>query len=427
MKKVMVFGTFDTLHRGHLFFLDEAAKFGEELIVVLAPDRTVGELKGRTPLESFDQRKSKLLARETVTKVLPSDEVRGSWEVVSRERPQVICLGHDQTAMEESLLPWIDGQGDYNPEIVRLTPYRRHLFSTTAEIRRRKILFYALLTLSMSLMAFSWVSGKWLTREAPLFVLIFWRFLFSLVPFIPYRQGLSSLNFSRKAILFTLLSACSLFLYNVLFFRGLEEGWAGKGGVMVTTLTPLFTVMISGKTKREKRGNLVSGLILGLAGGIIFLEPWVYRWQGLWHRGNFYFIAASLCWSLLTLSSSRALRETDIKKFNFLLYTLVTLMSLPFAFPEHPFALGELSLSFWINILYLSLMVTSLATSLYFAASHRIGPTRANSFTFLIPFMALIFSFLFLKEIPSPATLSGGVFALAALLFINHKKGKTHE
>ena len=46
--KVLVFGTFDIFHKGHEYFLSEAAKHGS-LNVVVARDLTTYEVKGRFP------------------------------------------------------------------------------------------------------------------------------------------------------------------------------------------------------------------------------------------------------------------------------------------------------------------------------------------------------------------------------------------
>ena len=45
MVKVMATGTFDLLHMGHIFYLKEAKKLGDTLVVVVATDATVRKLK----------------------------------------------------------------------------------------------------------------------------------------------------------------------------------------------------------------------------------------------------------------------------------------------------------------------------------------------------------------------------------------------
>lgn len=54
-KKVLVSGCFDLLHSGHVAFLEEAAKYGD-LYVALGSDKNVFELKGRTPVNSQEER-----------------------------------------------------------------------------------------------------------------------------------------------------------------------------------------------------------------------------------------------------------------------------------------------------------------------------------------------------------------------------------
>ncbi|MFH1181685.1 MAG: adenylyltransferase/cytidyltransferase family protein, partial [Candidatus Woesearchaeota archaeon] len=54
MATVMVFGTFDILHRGHEHFLRQAKKHGR-LIVVVARSSIVRKLKGKPPM--FSERK----------------------------------------------------------------------------------------------------------------------------------------------------------------------------------------------------------------------------------------------------------------------------------------------------------------------------------------------------------------------------------
>ena len=45
MKKVMVFGTFDGLHEGHLDFFRQAREYGDYLIVAVARDVNVKKIK----------------------------------------------------------------------------------------------------------------------------------------------------------------------------------------------------------------------------------------------------------------------------------------------------------------------------------------------------------------------------------------------
>jgi len=92
--KVLVFGTFDQLHPGHIFFLDEAHKRGE-LYIVIARDINVKRIKGQSAVESQEKRK------EAVQKAFPDARVimgdREDFFVPVRSiHPDLIIFGYDQ-------------------------------------------------------------------------------------------------------------------------------------------------------------------------------------------------------------------------------------------------------------------------------------------------------------------------------------------
>lgn len=55
-KRVFVSGCFDLLHSGHIAFFEEAAAYGD-LYVAIGSDKTVFDLKGRTPVNSEEERR----------------------------------------------------------------------------------------------------------------------------------------------------------------------------------------------------------------------------------------------------------------------------------------------------------------------------------------------------------------------------------
>lgn len=102
-KKVMVFGVFDRLHPGHLDFLRQAAEHGDELIAVVARDRTVMELKNKQPLHFETERLAAVQDVPEVTLAVLGDETHGSYGVIAAHRPDVICVGYDQHGLAEDL------------------------------------------------------------------------------------------------------------------------------------------------------------------------------------------------------------------------------------------------------------------------------------------------------------------------------------
>ena len=87
-------------------------------------------------------------------------------------------------------------------------------------------------------------------------------------------------------------------LYLYLFFKGLTYGFAGVGGVLVPTMIPLVTFVLSVFLLRQKVAMKdYIGLTLGVVGGIILLEMWNLDWNRLFMSGNIYFLL--VCHSLV--------------------------------------------------------------------------------------------------------------------------------
>lgn len=98
-KTVLAFGTFDLFHKGHGYFLREAKKYGDRLVVVVARDANVEHIKGRRPHENEQIRLQSLLDCGFVDEArLGYEEWGKHLQVLDDVKPDVICLGYDQRA-----------------------------------------------------------------------------------------------------------------------------------------------------------------------------------------------------------------------------------------------------------------------------------------------------------------------------------------
>jgi len=101
-KRILVTGTFDLLHPGHIAFLREARKYGDELYVLLASDKVVLRNKGQLPMQNEQERRDVLQNLEIVADVAIGNDVKGIDGVLGLS-PDVVVLGFDQYT-EHSLL-----------------------------------------------------------------------------------------------------------------------------------------------------------------------------------------------------------------------------------------------------------------------------------------------------------------------------------
>lgn len=97
-KKVAVTnGCFDLMHRGHASYLYEAAKYGDELWVLINSDASVSALKGPSrPLVSEKDRAYLLGSLESVARVIIFDSPRCDKELAALE-PDVYVKAGDYT------------------------------------------------------------------------------------------------------------------------------------------------------------------------------------------------------------------------------------------------------------------------------------------------------------------------------------------
>ncbi len=123
MRTVMAFGTFDLLHSGHSYYLEAARKLGDELVVVVARNKNVLALKGKSPVNSEKVRLEKVGQLSFVDKAVLGDSKVKNWLVVKRFNPAVIALGFDQWPSIPGLRKQLEAVG-LKPEIVRIGQFK---------------------------------------------------------------------------------------------------------------------------------------------------------------------------------------------------------------------------------------------------------------------------------------------------------------
>jgi len=96
MKTVMVNGTFDVLHPGHVALLNTARSYGDHLIVAIDTDRRVKELKGeQRPINCQTDRRIMLSALKAVDIVEFFDSTEELITLMQRYKPDVYVKGSD--------------------------------------------------------------------------------------------------------------------------------------------------------------------------------------------------------------------------------------------------------------------------------------------------------------------------------------------
>jgi len=129
MTTVMCFGSFDILHPGHIFFLKRAKSLGDKLVVVIARDSTIKEVKGITPKYNERQRQEHIRDLKIADKVMLGYET-DKYEVIEEINPDVIALGYDQDGFADNLKEEMEKR-KMAPKIVRLTSYKEEHYKSS--------------------------------------------------------------------------------------------------------------------------------------------------------------------------------------------------------------------------------------------------------------------------------------------------------
>lgn len=96
IKRIIVNGTFDIVHRGHIEMLNYAKSLGDYLLVCIDSDRQVRELKGTTrPINSQIDRKFYLENLKCVDQVKIFDTQEELEDICKEFEPHVMVKGSD--------------------------------------------------------------------------------------------------------------------------------------------------------------------------------------------------------------------------------------------------------------------------------------------------------------------------------------------
>lgn len=133
MVRVLATGTFDILHPGHLAYLQEAKRLGDELFVIVSNSATV-EHKPK-PLLPDEQRLEMVAALRVVDHAILGDE-KDMFRPLKTIKPDIIALGFDQHFSQEELEAQLRDRG-IPAKVIRVNAVRNEHFCDTSAVMNR--------------------------------------------------------------------------------------------------------------------------------------------------------------------------------------------------------------------------------------------------------------------------------------------------
>ncbi|MBN2816364.1 MAG: DMT family transporter [Campylobacterales bacterium] len=267
-----------------------------------------------------------------------------------------------------------------------------------------------------------WTALKILTYNLPMEVIIFWRFLIMSIAFIPFIYYFKiPFTFNAGALKFIAASSVLNMGFMVSSFYGIKYGLAGAGSVIITSVSPVMTFLLAALLFRKKIALIhYFGLFLGLLGGYILLQ--LSDLALFFNGANIYYIICATIWAGVTLLSQHSQKYIHPLYYSFIISLIATISTFIYAFDAELLAVFEQNTEFWIAMIYLGVFGQTVATTIFFLASGKLGSEKTSSFMFLVPVFALFFAWLFLDEEIQTHILIGGAVSMLAVYFINTRR-----
>jgi FAD synthetase len=135
MTRVVATGTFDILHPGHLWYLSESAKLGDELWVIIARDVNVKHKP--KPVIPEEQRCNMVGMLKPVTHACLGDKT-DMFRLIREIKPDIITIGCNQHFDPETLAIKLKEQG-MSVKIIRISKYTESKYTSSSKIVREII------------------------------------------------------------------------------------------------------------------------------------------------------------------------------------------------------------------------------------------------------------------------------------------------
>jgi drug/metabolite transporter (DMT)-like permease len=309
--------------------------------------------------------------------------------------------------------------------MIGLTAMAKRAFATPGIVNRSRP--YLMLAIIIILWGMNFVVSRFLAGLEPVRVsgILFamFRYLFgalTMVSVIAYqRLSLGEITAEIRPYRGTLLLSAFLSAVFVMTTHMSTEYASSGTTSIIVNLSPIV-VLFYGILFLSERINIIkiSGFLLGLAGGLLFLWTTLMMTPGL-EIGLILALIAMLSWGAYTivlhyLEGANRYIVMTVK------HAASTLMIIPFIvlliLDGHTLILVWDAWSI-AGILFSGVLGSGLAYVLYFSAIEILGAARASSFLFLVPFVSLAGDFA-LGEPPEVLALIAGVIAIVGVALV---------
>ncbi|MCK4383538.1 MAG: FAD synthase [Candidatus Lokiarchaeota archaeon] len=136
---MLIAGTFDLLHPGHIYLVNEAAKMGD-VYVIVATDQNRKLYSGESPIIPENQRLEVMMSVKNVKEARLGRSDNDTLKTVEEISPDIILLGPDQKYDQETLKQGLVEKGLNNIIVKRLDTYYDKYELHSSNLIKKKII-----------------------------------------------------------------------------------------------------------------------------------------------------------------------------------------------------------------------------------------------------------------------------------------------
>ncbi|MEM3561989.1 MAG: DMT family transporter [Candidatus Jordarchaeaceae archaeon] len=278
----------------------------------------------------------------------------------------------------------------------------------------------------------SFVFIKWGVEFLNPFIYLFFRFLIAAVVTLPIMRFVRSRELARylldkRVILVGLINTLAFFCE----FVGIEYTTAGMAAIL-TNVQVVFVALLAylflGEQMDKRKTVALTASVLGVL--LIAINGDPSNLQGGQLLGNLLILVSGILWAVYIVASKFVLDnnsgkylEVNSMELTYAVTILTMMFSLPpaliYGFTDFSSILDVATLPAIIGILYMGFMCTTLAYFLYFEGLKRVTASASAIYLILQTVFAVLLAFLFLGEIPTLYTLSGGILIGASIYLVS--------
>jgi len=138
-RRILVAGTFDLIHAGHIYLINEAAKLGD-VYVVVATDKNRELFSGEHPILSQEQRLEVIKNLKNVKDARLGRSDNDTLKTVEEINPDIILLGPDQKYSIDILKKGLSEKGLNHIDVERLETYYDKYELHSSSLIKQKII-----------------------------------------------------------------------------------------------------------------------------------------------------------------------------------------------------------------------------------------------------------------------------------------------